>query len=379
MRRRRETILSPFREEESAIYHCVSRVVDRAFKFGDEERDVFVQMMRRYETFCGVKVLSYCVMSNHFHILVKVPPECDQEVGDAVILERMKGVYSKAYVADVERTLKKHEKNHATKASRLVRETFTNRMCDLSEFMKMLKWRFSCWFNKKHGRVGTLWESRFKSVLVEDGVAARTMAAYIDLNPVRAGMVSDPKDYRWCSYAEAVAGSADAEAGIREVMEGFDEAKVARGLAQIDARKRVGKKRSDAGLKRAQRREESEADFETMSALEMYRVVMFEDGEESLDEDGKVIRKGLKSAEIEKLLAKSGRLTMAQMLRCRVRYFTDGAVIGSKRFVNEVFEHSREFYGEKRKTGARKMQGVEPIEEEAIHALRDLRKDVYGS
>ena len=109
-------------------------------------------------------------------------------------------------MADVEQKLKRYKKNHATKALRLLQEKFTNRMGDLSEFMKMLKWRFSCWFNKKHGRVGTLWESRFKSVLVEDGVAARTMAAYIDLNPVRAGMVSDPKDYRWCSYAEAVAG-----------------------------------------------------------------------------------------------------------------------------------------------------------------------------
>ena len=101
MRKRRETILSPFREEQSSIYHCVSRVVNRDFVFGDEEREMFVLLMRRYEAFCGVKVLSYCVMSNHFHILVKVPPICEQEIDDEVILERMSGVYSKAYVANV--------------------------------------------------------------------------------------------------------------------------------------------------------------------------------------------------------------------------------------------------------------------------------------
>ena len=51
-------------------------------------------------------------------------------------------------------------------------------------------------------------ESRFKSVLVEDGIASRTMPVYIDLNPVRAGMAADPADYRWSSYGEAMGGGA---------------------------------------------------------------------------------------------------------------------------------------------------------------------------
>jgi len=78
-------------------------------------------------------------------------------------------------------------------------------MYDLSEFMKTLKQRFSFWFNKSHERGGPLWNGRFKSVLVESPAcheqdfahnAITTMAAYIDLNPVRAGLVDDPKDYR---------------------------------------------------------------------------------------------------------------------------------------------------------------------------------------
>ena len=60
---------------------------------------------------------------------------------------------------------------------------------------------------RRHGRKGTLWEDRFRSVLVEGaGLALATMAAYIDLNPVRAGMVEDPKDYRWSGYGAAMAG-----------------------------------------------------------------------------------------------------------------------------------------------------------------------------
>ena len=116
------------------------------------------------------------------------------------------------------RELRKHSTNDAAEA---FRDKFFRRMWDLSQFMKTLKQRFTRWFNRTHGRRGTLWEERFKSVLVEDGHAARTMAAYIDLNPVRAGIVEDPKDYRWCGYAEAVAGKERAREGLQRVM--FEE------------------------------------------------------------------------------------------------------------------------------------------------------------
>lgn len=92
------------------------------------------------------------------------------------------------------------------RADAAIHQRFTYRMHDLGEFMKWLLQRFTQRFNHAHSRSGTLWEDRFKSVIVEDGVAARTMAAYIDLNPVRAGMVEDPTDYRWSSYGEAVGG-----------------------------------------------------------------------------------------------------------------------------------------------------------------------------
>ncbi len=71
--------------------------------------------------------------------------------------------------------------------------------------MKLLKQRFSQWHNARNARKGTLWEERFRSVLVDGaGEALLTMAAYIDLNPVRAGIVQDPKDYRWSGYGEAL-------------------------------------------------------------------------------------------------------------------------------------------------------------------------------
>ncbi|MGL5018549.1 MAG: chemotaxis protein CheW, partial [Luteolibacter sp.] len=66
-------------------------------------------------------------------------------------------------------------------------------------------------------------------------------------------------------------------------------------------------------------------------------------------------------------------LKLAAMLRCRVRYFTDGAVIGSKAFVNEVFVAARERFSAKRKDGARKLRGSGKAAAGVLWSMRDLR------
>ena len=190
------------KEQRSAMYHCVSRVVDRRFIFDDVEKEEFVRIMRLYEAFCGVRVLSYCVMSNHFHILVEVPPKMDESLSNADLVGRLSLLYKADYVSVVADQLEKLSTSNTEKgkeAYQALREQFTDRRWDLGLFMKTLKHRFTTWYNKRNRRKGTLWEARYKSVLVQNGHAARVMAAYIDLNPVRAGMVSDPKDYRWRS------------------------------------------------------------------------------------------------------------------------------------------------------------------------------------
>ncbi|MEI6607159.1 MAG: transposase [Verrucomicrobiota bacterium] len=195
------------------IYHCISRVVDRRFVFEERECEAFRMHMRMYENFSGCRVLSYCVMSNHFHLLLEVPPMEEGGLSDEELLRRLGGLYSEVVVAGVAAELAEAGKSSigeiegaADARMAAIHARFTYRMHDLSEFMKGLLIRFTRRFNRMHSRTGTLWEERFKSVIVESGVAARTMAAYIDLNPVRAGMVKDPADYRWSSYGEAVGG-----------------------------------------------------------------------------------------------------------------------------------------------------------------------------
>jgi putative transposase len=74
-----------------------------------------------------------------------------------------------------------------------LRERFFAHMWDVSFFMRLLKQRFSQWFNTIHSRKGTLWEERFRSVLVEGGDALQTVSLYVDLNPVRRTQGTDTR------------------------------------------------------------------------------------------------------------------------------------------------------------------------------------------
>ena len=165
--------------------------------FGDEDKEAFRKIMWRISRFSGVEVLTYAVMDNHFHILIRVPEkekfvrrfrgeggQCLEEK----LLDHLSLLYSRAYIRQLREELKMMREGGLTKEYEETIESYFNRFCSLKHFGKELKERFSRWFNKTHGRKGTLWQGRFKSVLVEDGNALRTMSAYIDLNSLRAGL-----------------------------------------------------------------------------------------------------------------------------------------------------------------------------------------------
>ncbi|MEX1116950.1 MAG: transposase [Akkermansiaceae bacterium] len=147
------------------IYHCISRVVDRRFVFAERECEAFRMHMRMYENFSGCRILSYCLMSNHFHLLLEVPPMAEGGFTDEALLQRLSGLYSEAFVAGVATELEEARKSGIggrgsdTRAAE-IHARFTYRMHDLSQFMKGLLIRFTRWFNRTHSRTGTLWEER---------------------------------------------------------------------------------------------------------------------------------------------------------------------------------------------------------------------------
>jgi len=370
-----------------AIYHCISRVVGRGMLLEVNEREHFRMLLRMCEKFTGCRVLSYCLMSNHFHVLLEVPPMPDGGITNEELFKRLGVFYSEAQVALIAtemeaastvRTRGEFElppvddegvpltldqelviaKQQTARRLDEIRSRFTRRMHDLSEFMKSLLERFTKWFNRTHSRSGTLWEDRFKSVIVESGIAARTIAAYIDLNPVRAGMVKDPADYRWSSYGEAVGGGRKGNG--KKAREGLVRAYFCDQGVGYDAEKwqevsRLYRRLMGIALGKKSGRADLVVEPNTRGQTTKNSAEM------------------LQSSDNETVLKD---LEIAKMLRCRLRYFTDGAVIGSKEFVNETFANARQRFGPKRKDGARKLKGRGACASGILWSLRDLQKGI---
>ena len=135
-------------------YHLVQRGNNREPCFIEPENYRFyLELWKSISPVYGVAVHAYCLMTNHIHFLVT--PEKETSV---------------------------------------------------SNTMKVVGSRFAQYFNRKYKRTGTLWEGRHRSSLVQSEKYLLTCMRYIELNPVRAGMVECPDEYHWSSYAENAGG-----------------------------------------------------------------------------------------------------------------------------------------------------------------------------
>jgi putative transposase len=319
----------------STCFHLMSRICDGLPLFDETDKEALVIVLRKLARFSGIKLLTYCVMGNHFHTLVRVPERTawlqrfEGVEGEARLMRHLRLLYSKKFVVGLELELAEWRRNgRAAEAERCVAD-LKRRFCDISVFMRAVKLRFSRWFNKRHGRRGTLWMGRFKSVLVEGSKgqdasvtsqadALKVMAAYIDLNPVRAELVEQAGDYRWSGWSGA-------QGGDKEAMEGLCDV-VGCGVSQWETR---GK--GAYGLWVSETRRQVRA------------------------------RK-----------AKGGEATEMDLMET-IRAFSGGLAVGSEGFVEEVFGERRDLFGPKRKTGAKPLGSAVGILSKAVCALRDLR------
>jgi len=304
-------------------------------------------------------------MGNHFHVLVEIPDkeklvdEFTGDDGERRLLTHMRCLYSVSAVESLADELKRMRDEGREKDAQAIVDSVIARMGDLSRYMKEVKERFTRWYNKRRGRRGTLWMDRFKSVIVGDGTALRTMAQYIDLNSVRAGIVNDPAEYRWCGWAEALGGSRRAKRGVCRLMDcslnswecGAKDAAVnySAGMEAV----LIGE-RMDGGKLEAEGRKKQES-MPTRQG------------------DSQGVALPVKPRD-------KGSVEVGNLLLRRVRYFTDGAVIGTKAFVQSVFDANRGEFSEKRTRVSKPFR--DPLDPRkrgklGLHTLRDLRVDVY--
>jgi REP element-mobilizing transposase RayT len=291
-------------ETGCGYYHLVSKTVNGERFIGSEGREILRRQIRQVADALGIEVITHVVLSNHFHILVRVPE--NQELANAELVRRYQVLYPRPTPAQqrwLDAFLSGNPANAELAAS--WREWMESLSGNLSKYMQIVKQRFAIWHNSQHKRSGPVWTDRFWSTLIEEKhEALQAHAAYIDLNCVRAGIVKDPKDYRHCGYAEAVAGNEAARRGLGSIGEGttWDE---------IQAN---------------------------------YRMLLFAVGTEAREG-----RASIPPERLEQVLKEGGKLPLAEVLRCRISYFTTAAVLGSREFV----ERHLAIYRKKHNCGSR--------------------------
>ncbi|AEH44189.1 hypothetical protein Thein_0305 [Thermodesulfatator indicus DSM 15286] len=263
-----------FMNDPRAAYHVISRTALPGHDvLGYEEKEHLLHLISWLSQVYFVEVYGFAIMGNHFHLLCRMLPE--NQFSDEEVKRRIRLYYGeKRKIFFYEEMFKKWRK----------------RLGNLSRYVQDIKQRFSRWYNKRVDRKGYFWADRFKSVIIETGEALLNCLAYIELNPVRAGIVEKPEDYRWCSL------------GYR--------ARIGTGKNFLSL---------DLGLPRYEEKSEKER-------FELLREFVYGKG-------------GLGEPERE----------TGEKFRQRIRYFTESLAIGSKSFVEETVNKLKDLLGLKRK------------------------------
>jgi REP element-mobilizing transposase RayT len=270
--------------DEQAVYHVISRTALEGFPLGAAEKDQLVYTINKLSRLYFSEVLGFCIMGNHFHLLVRMFPETDFTNKD--IKQRFENFYGKN---------RKFSRGHIP--------FYRRKWASLSEFIKEIKQSFSRYYNKLHDRKGFFWGERFKSVIVENGETLVNCLAYIDLNPVRAGIVTKPENYRWSSLGYHV------QTGNKD------------GFLSLDF-----------GLKQFGTTGDTDR-------LQHYRKFVYETG--AIDSC-----KGIKINQtvLEHEKKKDFKITRADRFKYRTRYFSDACFIGSKEFVQQTYHRYKKLF-----------------------------------
>ncbi len=297
---------------EDAIYHVITKSTLPGYVLGSMEKDYLVNLIKWMSGVFFVEVFGYCIMGNHFHLLVKMKNRDDYS--DDELKKRLALFFRKD-----ERVVEEGRLHY-----------FQDKFSNLSEFVKEIKQRFSRYYSKAHNRTGYFWGDRFKSVLVENGDTLINLLAYIDLNPVRTNIIDKPEEYRWSS---------------------------------IGYHAQTGNKGDFLSM-----------DLGLMGYTEMNEKEGFADYMEYLYEKGG-LDTGKGASIDERIIAgerkKKYEFTTMDRLRFRTRYFTNSGIIGTKSFVNDYYDMFKGNFGTDKPKKPKKVTGLD-----GIYSLKRLSNEM---
>jgi len=287
---------------EKAVYHVMSRTALDGFPLKDVEKDFMLDLVKRFSTLYFTEILGFCLMDNHFHLLVKMIPE--DRFTDEEIQKRVETFYGDSW------TFSKGQLPY-----------FREKLSSLSEFVREIKVSFARYYNRRHNRRGYFWGDRFKSVIVDKGETLVNCLAYIDLNPLRAGIVIRPEDYRWNSL-------------------GY----------HVQTNNQGNFLSTDFGLKEFNVKSKKER-------IRRYRRYVYEAG--ALSRPDRMQAKVIDDKVVAKERKKDFEISRISRFRHRTRYFTDSGIIGSKEFVATNYQRFKHLFYSKHEKKPKPIKGLD--------------------
>jgi len=203
--------------EVTRYYHCISRCVRKAMLCGKgyEHRKQWIEDRLKLLTGSfSIGVGGFSVMNNHLHVLVRLEPERSDDWEAEEVVRRWIGVYAPREL-DLDDPIAVQDYVHAQtqKPGRVA--IYRARLANLGWFMKALKEPLARMANKEDDCRGTFWESRYKSIAVLDEEAILATCAYIDLNPMAAGISTLPENSKHTSIRQRVAHIRSKKQGVK--------------------------------------------------------------------------------------------------------------------------------------------------------------------
>ncbi|QUJ69680.1 transposase (plasmid) [Photobacterium sp. GJ3] len=187
--------------EATPYYHCVSRCVRRSFLCGYDEltqtsyehrRGWVEKRLKRIASVFCIDVCAYAIMSNHYHLVLHINTKRVHQLSEYEVIQRWLTLHQAPVL--IQRYLKGEISSKSEqKACLAIIRTWRERLCSISWFMRLLNQFIASEANREDDCTGHFWEGRFKSQALLDDKALAAAMAYVDLNPVRAGVAETPE------------------------------------------------------------------------------------------------------------------------------------------------------------------------------------------
>ena len=215
---------------DTPYYHVTSRCVRRAFLCGEDRfsgksyehrRDWIESRVRVLSSLFAIEICAYAVMSNHYHLVVKLVPDEVTEWKDNDVLDRWCSLFKGPVLVQQYRA----GDNLGDAEVQTVKDcvaVYRRRLGNLSWFMKCLNEPIARKANREDDCTGHFWESRFSSQGLKSEAALLSCMAYVDLNPVRSKIAKTPETSEYTSIRSRLGHSTDLQGAINAMIRGSE-------------------------------------------------------------------------------------------------------------------------------------------------------------